>query len=98
LASKYLSGNTIKLKAVFTDSDTKEKVDPDIAELRIYDKNYVLIDKIVLDNSYRTDVGTYKIQYVFKNYGFHYYEFYGKINQYPTLTRNKVEVRFIFDT
>ena len=55
---KYLIGNTIRFKCVFYDFD-KNKVDPSIVKLTIYDGSYKKVDEYILGANNKESKGTY---------------------------------------
>lgn len=85
-----LVGNTVRLCGVFYDWDDKP-VDPDKVSLIIYDGNKKRLEEL---EPSREAPGQYLYDYVVKEKGVFYFEFYGLINGLPSLNRQQLTVGF----
>ena len=97
MANSYLSGNTIRLEAIFTDF-SGTATNPDIVKFILYDYAHNKISEITLGTNNRLSTGIYYADYTIptdssgKTF---YYEFYGEIGGKPSLSRGEFKVSFI---
>jgi hypothetical protein len=58
----YLSGNTIRIQATFTDFDDTA-TDPDVIKLIIYDSKYTKLSEYTLTSANKVSTGVYYYDY-----------------------------------
>lgn len=94
---EYLAGDTIKLVAEFQDFDSAY-VDPDRILLSIYDVAGNRMESKIVGTEYKISVGVYEIPYTLpRNMERIVYEFSGIINDYPTIVRELIKIKFYWD-
>lgn len=91
----YLTGNTIRLKAIFKDNIGNPK-DPDMVKIIFYNYRYEKIDEFSLGQSHKIGIGEYVYDYVSSdNETRIYYEFNGEIAGNPAIQRSGFMTKFI---
>lgn len=91
----YLTGNTVRLKAVFRGDDGELK-DPEMVRVIFYNYRYEKIEEFSLGDSHRVGVGEYVYDYVNSDEEKRiYYEFNGEIAGNPAIQRDGFVTKFI---
>jgi hypothetical protein len=88
----YQQGNGVRLTAEFRDWDGALK-DPQLVKVIVYDANFVKLGEWPMTAANHTGIGKYQFDYVPVQFGIFYYEWYGELDGFPSLRREKMEVR-----
>ena len=89
-----LAGDTVRLKCHFRTFDG-QLIDPGDVKLTIYDSQKQLIEKFILDDSHKENVGVYLYDYVLPtNQSEIIFEFSGVYNNKPILVRDSLKIEF----
>lgn len=88
------AGDTVRLKVYFKTFDS-QSIDPTDIKLTIYDIDKNLIEEIVIDDTYKLDVGVYFCDYVpDSELNEFIFEFAGMVNNKPILARDSAKIQF----
>ncbi|MBE2924759.1 hypothetical protein HPJ95_09645 [Anoxybacillus flavithermus] len=89
-----LAGDTVRLKCHFKTFD-EQLIDPADVKLTIYDSQKKLIEKFILDDSHKENVGIFYFDYILPmNQSEIIFEFSGVYNNKPILVRDSVKIQF----
>ena len=89
-----LAGDTVRFRCHFRTFDG-QSVEPTDVKLTIYDSQKQLIEKFILDDSHKENVGIFYFDYVLPmNQSEIIFEFSGVYNNKPILVRDSVKIQF----
>lgn len=93
--NKYQAGTTVRIECTFFDFNG-EKVDPEFIKLIIYNYKYEIINTINININNKISTGQYYYDYITsKEQQQLCYEWYGEINDLPSLKRGQFTTSFI---
>ncbi|OAO80939.1 hypothetical protein [Anoxybacillus flavithermus] len=88
------AGDTVRFRCHFRTFDG-QSVEPTDVKLTIYDSQKQLIEKFILDDSHKENVGIFYFDYVLPDDKQEIiFEFRGLYNEKPILSRGKVKIQF----
>ncbi|ELK22910.1 hypothetical protein AF6_0500 [Anoxybacillus flavithermus TNO-09.006] len=89
-----LAGDTVRFRCHFKTFDG-QSVEPTDVKLTIYDSQKQLIEKFILDDSHKENVGIFYFDYVLPtNQSEIIFEFSGVYNNKPILARESLKIEF----